>query len=903
MKNPSRLVAIASLALLLPTADTAQAAGSAPRTSRPFAEKAAGLRLPLAERAQPLPLRRAVLPKDQVELAAREGYRRDRLVVKFEDGLRVRLRDGELEELLGRALPGVAEARALAGVTGIERLFARTEAELDADRAYASARSGLALADLNHYYLVNLGPGADAGAVAAAWLALPVVETAYFEGIPTDACTDDLPTTPSFIANQDYLEPAPVGVNAFDAWAFHPSAVGVSDYWLIDIEQGWNVNHEDFGEVAVLNGNSSPSNDHGTAVLGEMIGCPGPFGVTGISHGVTARMVNWNNESSIAAAFDRAASFLDPGEIYLIEIHMPGPDSGLPCTCNCGQFEYVPMEWEQANFDAIQTHVAAGIIVVEAGGNGSMNLDSPWYNGLFNRSIRDSGAILVGAGTPGAHAPECWTNSGTRIDCQGYGSSVATTGYGGLFNPETNQRYTGTFSGTSSASPIVTGCAAVVQNLSQQMFGQTLDPLVVRSVLAAYGTPQGAPLNRPIGKLPDLKLALDTIFRVVITHTPLIDTVDEVNPYPVLATVIPAMIPESINGVTVHYSVSGAPYAAQALSPTANPNEWQGAIPAQLAGTYVSYYLAADAANGPDTFFPAGGAGTPIVFIVGTMVPVVVDELEAPSGWTAGAPGDDATSGIWVRGDPFGTISGPLVIAPEDDHTPAPGVQAFVTGNPGPGAPASSGDVDAGRTTLLSPVFDLSSQTYLRFSAWLWSRQPGDDFLRIDLSNDAGFTWHPVAAVNHDLPSWQFLKREIRREDVPFTNAMQLRFVASDYGIQSLVEAGVDDLVIEGLQSGSLGLAQGSQVAPVPAGIAVSPNPFTEKTRITMSGHENLVRLKVYDVEGRLVRILADGVAVPGILEWDGRNGAGRSVAPGTYWLRLEAAGGGTAAARLVKVP
>jgi hypothetical protein len=559
------------------------------------------------------------------------------------------------------------------------------------------------------------------------------------------------------------------------------------------------------------------------------------------------------------------------------------------------------MEWEQANFDAIQTHVAAGLIVVEAGGNGSMNLDSPWYQGLFNRSVRDSGAILVGAGTPGAHAPECWTNSGTRIDCQGYGSSVATTGYGGLFNPEINQRYTGTFSGTSSASPIVTGCAAVVQNLSQQMFGLTLDPLGVRGVLAVYGTPQGPPLSRPIGRLPDLRQALDAMFRVRITHTPLVDTTNETNPYPLLATVTPALLPESIVGVTCHYSISGGAYQAQALSPTANPDEWQGAIPAQAAGNYVRYYLAADAVNGPDTFYPAGGAADPLLFIVGTMAPVVVDELEAASAWTVGAPGDDATGGTWVRGDPFGTMSGPLVIAPEDDHTPAPGVQAFVTGNPGPGAPASSGDVDTGKTTLLSPVFDLSTQTYLRFSVWLWSRQPGDDFLRIDLSNDGGVVWHPIAAVNDDLPSWQFLKREIRREDVPFTSTMQFRFVASDYGTQTLVEGGVDDLVIEGLQPGTLGLAEGSVAVPAPVRLQVSPNPFHEKTRIALPAVPGLMRLKVYDVEGRLVRILADGVAASS-LEWDGRNAAGRAVAPGTYWLRLEAANE-TRSARLVKLP
>ena len=52
---------------------------------------------------------------------------------------------------------------------------------------------------------------------------------------------------------------------------------------------------------------------------------------------------------------------------------------------------------------------------------------------------------------------------------------------------------------------------------------------------------------------------------------------------------------------------------------------------------------------------------------------------------------------------------------------------------------------------------------------------------------------------------------------------------------------------------------------------------------------------------GVVANRLADGTA-PSILEWDGKNIAGRAVAPGTYWLRLEAAGR-EAAARLVKLP
>ena len=60
------------------------------------------------------------------------------------------------------------------------------------------------------------------------------------------------------------------------------------------------------------------------------------------------------------------------------------------------QFEFVAMEYWDSYFDAIKNATARGIIVVEAAGNGGMDLDSSIYGGKFDRSVRDSGAILVG---------------------------------------------------------------------------------------------------------------------------------------------------------------------------------------------------------------------------------------------------------------------------------------------------------------------------------------------------------------------------------------------------------------------------------------------------------------------------------------------------------------------------
>jgi len=63
-----------------------------------------------------------------------------------------------------------------------------------------------------------------------------------------------------------------------------------------------------------------------------------------------------------------------------------------------------------------------------------------------------------------------------------------------------------------------------------------------------------------------------------------------------------------------------------------------------------------------------------------------------------------------------------------------------------------------------------------------------------------------------------------------------------------------------------------------------SPNPFNPVTEIAYGlSHETEVSVKVYDVTGRLVRVLRDGVEPAGYhsVTWDGRDDRGESVASG----------------------
>ena len=70
------------------------------------------------------------------------------------------------------------------------------------------------------------------------------------------------------------------------------------------------------------------------------------------------------------------------------------------------------------------------------------------------------------------------------------------------------------------------------------------------------------------------------------------------------------------------------------------------------------------------------------------------------------------------------------------------------------------------------------------------------------------------------------------------------------------------------------------------------PNPFNPTTtiRYTLSAQSD-VQLAVYGVDGKLVRVLANGTKPAGsfAVNWDGRDESGRAVASGVYFYRLKA--------------
>lgn len=499
------------------------------------------------------------------QVVGHEKLSSDIVIVKFVDGMSVRLRNGALK-VDGAALSGIDAIAARYADAKIERVFTAAERILEENKESGERITGKELADLNNFYLFKFDTPSQRGVDLANELnKLDYVELAYLQAKgEAPVCTDVAPASPNFVANQNYLTAAPNGIDANYAWSYHAGGNGAGPgFWVCDLEWDWCISHEDMNLNAsdVINGLSGGSDpDHGTAVLGEIASCNNSYGTTGISHDVTLKMSDFDSATSWANNISTADAFLIPGEVMLLEIHIWGGPSGEVCVCNCSQFEYVPVEWDPASFTAIQTATANGQVVVEAAGNGSMNLDHARYGGWFNPVTHNSGAIMVGAGTNSGHAPECWTDYGSRVDVHGYGDSVYTTGYGWAFDqPGCNQDYMNGFSGTSSASPIITGAAACLQGIANAKYGIDLSAAQIRTALVYGGTPQAAPLSKNIGPMPNLVNSIKWIEPDVV-------------PYHVPAGWTYSTVPRS----TADSNAGSVPLQA-------------GALPGNAAGTYWNW--------------------------------------------------------------------------------------------------------------------------------------------------------------------------------------------------------------------------------------------------------------------------------------------------------------------------
>jgi serine protease len=493
----------------------------------------------------------------------------DALQVSFKTGAVVRLQGRRFASRAARAadLGGLDELLARYRSARVQRVVHAPQAEVDEQRRRLLAAGRRDVPDLNRHYRIVVSDRAQRDRLLAALRRLPIVDDAIAEPEPVPA-----PATPSFTALQRYVGPAPAGI---DAAALAARAGGSGDRArIIDVEYGWNTAHEDLAKAAqpgALIANGTPENpfsnsDHGTAVLGQLIATANAFGVTGLAQGSEIGMVNATTQQGWAVpdAVTIAHQHLAAGDVMLIEQQYPGVR---------GADDYVPIERWPAVYDAIRLATLDGIIVVETAGNGAVDLDGAAYGTPFPDGKPDSGAIVVGAGSGDCSVPVnsrlAFSTYGSRVDLQGWGQCVVTSGYGDLFNGGPNARYTDEFNGTSSAGAIVAAAAALYSSVFEAEVGVPPSPRNVRGRLVATGTAQGAGRAGHIGPLPNLAAALagyDGVApTVTLTGGPAAATSNPAPAFDFAASEAGSTFECRIAGVTP-FAACGPPFTAPALS-------------------------------------------------------------------------------------------------------------------------------------------------------------------------------------------------------------------------------------------------------------------------------------------------------------------------------------------------
>lgn len=251
---------------------------------------------------------------------------------------------------------------------------------------------------------------------------------------------------------------------------------------------------------------------------------------------------------------------------------------------------------------------------------------------------------------------------------------------------------------------------------------------------------------------------------------------------------------------TLTYSDGGDPIVLP-MTQTA-PNQYLATFPPQYCGARLNWYLSVQVNGGALTATdPPAAPAAQRTTVVATSAPVIFsDDFTTDKGWSYGAAGDTALTGVWNR-----MVSQATAAQPAGGHGGPTDVCAVTNGVAGPSIGAN--DVDNGRTTLVSPVFDLSGAdgivTYWRWFSSNQGPHPNVMTFAVDISGDGGATWANVETVGPSgaevTGGWYFNQFRVGDKLAP-TGNMKMRFVANDT-IGAIIEAAIDDFQVRKIVS------------------------------------------------------------------------------------------------------
>lgn len=223
---------------------------------------------------------------------------------------------------------------------------------------------------------------------------------------------------------------------------------------------------------------------------------------------------------------------------------------------------------------------------------------------------------------------------------------------------------------------------------------------------------------------------------------------------------------------------------------------YRATFPSLPCGEAASWYITASLTTGQTRTIPGGAPSSTYDTLIADGISITFnDDAESDPGWNVTG---SATDGQWNRGVP---VDCARCDPPADADNSG---QSWLTDNSS--ADGCNSDVDGGQAILTSPQLDASNpNAIIEYSRWYsngsgCTTAPQDDGFLIEVSDDNGSSWTTLESLGSLSGGWvdaSFLISDIT--GISNTEQFRIRFIASDTGDGSVVEAGVDSIRISAI--------------------------------------------------------------------------------------------------------
>jgi len=224
-----------------------------------------------------------------------------------------------------------------------------------------------------------------------------------------------------------------------------------------------------------------------------------------------------------------------------------------------------------------------------------------------------------------------------------------------------------------------------------------------------------------------------------------------------------------------------------------------GAVSPQTSGSTTYEFVSWSDGEEQTHEITTPAADTTFTALFRTTAPtqVFAENFETATGWALAATGNTATTGRWQRGDPAPTTSQGTALQPGTCHGPS--VNCLITGLSA-GTAAGANDVDGGMTSIDSPVIALPSASAItlrfRYFVGFLANATNADFFRVRVvrANGTSQAIFTRRGTSSNVPGvWTSQSVNL---NAFAGQSVRIRFEALDTAAVSIVEAGVDNVVI-----------------------------------------------------------------------------------------------------------